>query len=740
MSSEFPAVDLTAWRKQVETELRGKDFEESLLLPNEDGFVLQPVYDASNSASAAKGAPGSFPFTRGSSASPRHLLVQEYGDSDTELLRRGIEGDLAGGVDGIRLRLDRRFRLGVDPLQEKGISTDGALAFDLGSLGALLAPLFERDAEGLTRGRLLSLQAGAEALPAAAIALALRKLENIDATELPCHFGLDPFAALTRDGRLPRPLERHLAEGIELAQALDPMGDDRAIEIDGTVWQECGADCPFEMGLMTSALAAWLRAAVAAKVDPALVARRIVLRVPMERDVFVGIAKLRALRRLWALVLAHHEIRDVPPLIWAVSSRRSLSRLDPFVNILRTTTQGFSAACGGADLVTVLPFDLDASPRAMSEDEWGDDLAPEATGFAESQEYAQDSTTRQGRRLARNEMLMLDEESGLFRVQDPAGGSHYVETLTDSLAAAAFDEFKSIEQSGGLGSILVKGQLSEDLMARLGDRKWYAMHRKLAMTGTNEYPVADDRFRPEIERQDGRDLKIARERLKQHARSRGGLEPVELREGLVQGLVAAAAAGAMSFELGEALGGTTTGPGIEPPLAMRDSHDFESLRDMARAAAGVHGPLRVFLANLGELAEHLPRAGFARNVFAIPGLEIIDGGGTATGDAEAAAEEIARQMAVLDSVVAVCLCGSDARYDEQAGAVLARLRSELPEDSRIVLAGNPGPERRAELEAAGIHDFIHVGSNVWVTLSKLLTPLVQFDDDLDFEIDEGGEA
>ncbi|MCB9832250.1 MAG: hypothetical protein H6807_07220 [Planctomycetes bacterium] len=729
MNPEFPASDLAAWKARVERDLGGRDFDRSLVLGNEDGFLIQPVYDASNSAAPAEDAPGAFPYTRGSGGVSPALLVQEYGDSDAEGLRREIERDLEGGVAGVRLRFDRRLRLGLDPLAETTRGCDGVLACELGGLRDLLAPVFERAEAGRPRARLLALAAGAEVLPLAGLTLALRRLEGVAAGDLCCHFALDPFAALARDGRLPRPLDRHLAEGVELAQALD--GDDRAIEIDGGVWHERGADTPFELGLVAAALAAWLRAGLAAGCDPAVLARRITLRTATERDVFVAIAKLRALRKLWALVLAHFGVVDVAPLVWATSSRRSLSQTDPWVNLLRTTTQGFAAACGGADLMTILPFDFRADGPMPPEQEL---LAEEQGDLAAgSPESWQDSSTPLGRRLARNEFLMLDEESGLFRVQDPAGGSYYVESLTERLVEAAFAELKSIEASGGLAAVLDDGSLGEALMSRSARRLDDARHRRLAITGTNEFPVLDDRFRAARERRDERDLNVLRQRLKQHRRTRGGLEPIEIGDDLVGGLVAAAENGALACEIGEALGGNAGGPVIEALPAIRDGHQFEELRQSAQVIESLRGSLRVYLANLGPLAEHLPRATFARNLFTIAALEVVDGGGTEPGDPEAAARRITDDLAALDDApIAICLCAADERYDEQALAVTRALRARVGPERRLILAGKPRPE----LAEAGIDDFIHLGCDVWMALSKIITPLILALDELHSQEDE----
>jgi methylmalonyl-CoA mutase len=215
------------------------------------------------------------------------------------------------------------------------------------------------------------------------------------------------------------------------------------------------------------------------------------------------------------------------------------TKRDPWVNMLRTTVACFAAGVGGADVVTVQPFDAALGlPDAFS------------------------------RRIARNTQSLLVEEGHLARVLDPAGGSWYVESLTDRLAQAAWDWFTEIERAGGLVAALDSGLIGDRIGAAWGERATRVAHRTDAITGVSEFPNLAEKL-PDRE----------------------------------------------SVARGEPTGGLPR---------VRAAQDFEELRDRADAAA--ERP-RVYLATIGPIARHTARASFAGNLFQAGGLETPSGDG-----------------------------------------------------------------------------------------------------------------
>jgi methylmalonyl-CoA mutase len=251
--------------------------------------------------------------------------------------------------------------------------------------------------------------------------------------------------------------------------------------------------------------------------------------------------------------------------------------------MLRTTIACFAAAVGGADSISVAPFDA-------------------AIGLPD--DFA--------RRIARNTSSILHDESSLARVIDAAGGSWYVESLTDELAAAAWDKFTALEKAGGALAALDSGAIAELLASAQASRADDIAHRRAPITGVSEYAFIDEK--------------------------------------------------AVTRRAGPS---TPTGR-LLPTL--RYAADYEALRDASDAAD--ERP-KVFLAALGPFAAHSGRVGFATNLFAAAGIEAVVG--TSSAGAGTGTAEIVEAFRASDTTVA-CLCSSDKIYEHAAEPVAAALR------------------------------------------------------------------
>ncbi|HEX4383957.1 MAG TPA: methylmalonyl-CoA mutase family protein, partial [Myxococcales bacterium] len=181
-------------------------------------------------------------------------------------------------------------------------------------------------------------------------------------------------------------------------------------------------------------------------------------------DTFLELCKLRALRTCWAKLLAGFGVVSAPRLpVHAVCSARTLTVRDPWVNMLRVTTQVFAAVLGGAELVTPLAFD-------------------EALGVP----------SELGRRVARNTGLVLREESALGQVADAAGGSFAFETLTDSLAREAWKRFQAMEREGGIIPLLESGRLAARIAETARQRADQVAKRKISILGVSDFANLDE--------------------------------------------------------------------------------------------------------------------------------------------------------------------------------------------------------------------------------------------------------
>lgn len=268
----------------------------------------------------------------------------------------------------------------------------------------------------------------------------------------------DPVAVAVRSGDAPGATALDdLVPVARLAQHAGVLG----VVVDATAVHDRGASDAQELGYAVATGAAYLRALVDAGLDVDAAAGLVEFRLAATDEQFPTIAKLRAARRLWARVLELSGAEARGQRQHAVTSRPMMSAYDPYVNMLRTTVAAFAAGVGGADAVTVLPFD---SPLGRSE------------AF--------------GRRIARNVSHLLVEESHLAKVTDPAGGAYAVERLTDDLARAGWAELGRIEESGGVLAALADGSLQARIDEVAAERDRLVAERKRPLTGLSEFPDA----------------------------------------------------------------------------------------------------------------------------------------------------------------------------------------------------------------------------------------------------------
>jgi methylmalonyl-CoA mutase len=319
---------------------------------------------------------------------------------------------------------------------------------------------------------------------------------------------------------------------------------------------------------------------------------------------------------------------------------------------------------GGADAVTVLPFD-------------------HALGYPREL----------GRRIARNTQVVLQEESGANKVVDAAGGAYLFESLTDKVAEAAWTFFQEIERAGGMAKALMSGHVAHKIAAAAAERVKNLSRRKDALTGVSEFPnIAEaplEADHPDI-------ASIVKRRDQAPVGTLGAL-PAPGSGALMAALVRAAADGANILALSKALAGT---PISTTPLPrLRLAEPFENLRDMGDAFRAKYGKLpQVYLANMGRIADFTARATFAKNFFEAGGVEAVMGAG---GEIAAIVHEFKTSGASLAAI-----CSTDTIYAASAVALAQALKAA---GAAIVYLAGRGGDLEAQLKAAGVDDFIYSG-------------------------------
>ncbi len=354
---DFPAADLAEWRRLAEADLGPGGaalFEKKLVTRTYEGLTIRPLYTRADWPAGASGLAGASPFTRGSTTLPHAWdLRQERTEPTPALVNTALLEDLSGGVSSVLLRYDAAGRLGLDADDRRA----GLLAGVDGC--ALSSPADLADAfKGVYLNMIgVMLEPGAAFVPAAAHLAALWEARNIKASEARGCFGADPLAVLAREGHLPCTLEDALTQLADLAawtSARYPTV--RAVRVGTAAYHHAGRD---------RGAGSCLRARDRCRVRPRDERSRPLDRYRREADavlvrhgdqLFLGMAKLRAARRLWARVLEACGASDAARamVMHVRPSKRVMSARDPWVNILRNTVAVFAAGVGGADAISSL--------------------------------------------------------------------------------------------------------------------------------------------------------------------------------------------------------------------------------------------------------------------------------------------------------------------------------------------------------------------------------------------------
>ncbi len=688
LGGEFPAPTYEQWRQQVETDLKGAPFEKKLLTHTYEGITIQPLYTERDwpASKDPAGFPGVDPFTRGSQplgTARGWDIRQEQAHPSAAENNRAIRTDLEKGATSVRIRMDDAVRLGLFDAAAERVGVGGMILAMVDDLETAL------EGVDLDQTR-VGLDAGAAFLPAAAMLDEVWTRRGVAAAQ--GAFNADPLGTLAETGRLPYSIEAGLAQLADLASwtAAHRPGT-TSVQVGTTPYHHAGATATQDLAFSMATGVTYLRELLEGGMDVDTACGQIVFNYSVGCNFFLAIAKLRAARRLWARIAeacgASESARGMR--MHSMASRRVLTERDPWVNMLRVTVCTAAGAIGGAQAISAAPFDLAIGPP--------DDFS---------------------RRLARNTQVILAEESHLGRVVDPAGGSWYVEKLTDQLAEAGWKMFQQIEERGGMVKSLVDGWAAEQIHEAFAQRLQNLRRRRDPITGVSEYPNIKEK--PVVRKP--ADLVSLRRSLQERLVTRRleKPEPVafahEAEEHTRGGERMAAAvemarAGWPLPDMLAQLAANSEPLMIERLQAHPFSEPFEALRRASDEALERHGRRpAVFLANLGPVARHTARANYAQNFFEAGGFEVISTPGFSS--PAAAAEAFAGSKAAI-----AVICSDDKLYQEQAAETAGALKAAGART--VVLAGNPG-DNRESWQQAGIDRFIHIGSDVLEILRALL--------------------
>lgn len=614
--SDFSPVTTEQWMEKVTADLKGADFEKKLVWKTNEGFKVKPFYRKEDleGLKTTDALPGEFPYLRGNKKDNNEWLVrQEIKVEDPAEANAKALDILNKGIDSLAFRVK-------------------AKELNAAYIEVLLKDICAECVElnfSTCQGHVVEL---------ANLLVEYFKKKGYDLSKLKGSINYDYFNKMLAKGK-------EKGNMVETAKALiaatEALPGYQVINVNALTLNNAGAYIYQELGYALAWGNEYLNQLTEAGVSAATVAKKMKFNFGISSNYFLEIAKFRAGRMLWADIvnsyLAEGDCKCAAQMkIHAETSSFNLTVFDSYVNLLRTQTEAMSAAIAGVDSMTVVPFDKAyETPNDFSE------------------------------RLARNQQLLLKEESHFDKVIDPAAGSYYIENLTVSIAKQAWDLFLAVEDEGGFYAAVKAGKVQEAVNAGNKARHEAVAKRKEILLGTNQYP-----------------------NFTELAGEKRPLEAVCCCGG----------------------GHHDTCEKDVPSLNFdRAASEFEALR-LQTETSGKRP--KAFMLTIGNLAMRQARAQFSCNFLACAGYEVVDNLGFST-------VEEGVEAAVAAKADIVVLCSSDDEYAEYAVPAFKALNGR----AMFIVAG--APACMDELKAAGIENFIHVRVNVLETLKEYNAKLLK---------------
>ena len=616
---DFPVVSTQEWLEKVTIDLKGADFDKRLVWKTNEGFKVNPFYRAEDieNLPTTEGKPGAFPYVRGTEKTNNWLVRQNLKVvCPVEANKKALD-ILGKGVNSLA------FSIKVEEIDAKFIA-------DL--LNGIDAEVVELNFKTCVQ----------KAPNFVGLLIEYFKSKNYDLSKLEGAILADPIKKMLKNGKdLSKEFIANALKNIAIAAVELP--NYRTAGVGAAALSNAGAYITQELGYALAWGVEYLDMLIDAGIDTATAAKRIKFNFGVGGNYFFEIAKFRAARLLWAKIIEAYKPQctcencdcqqesglDFCPCaakmcVHATTSKYNKTIFDAYVNLLRTQTEAMSATLGGVDSLTVKGYDFTyQTPDEFSE------------------------------RIARNQQLLLKEESHFDKVTDPAAGSYYIENLTVSIAEQAWKLFLEVQENGGFYSLVKAGKVQETVNATHKSRQEAVAKRREILLGTNQFPNFTEVSGDKVQKTE-------------------------------------CACGCGTHENGA----------IATLNRNREAEEFESLRFATEKAAKQP---TVFMLTIGSLAMRLARAQFSSNFFACAGYKIIDNLGFKTvEEGVAAAQKVDADIIVL--------CSSDDEYAELAPAAFKAIDGK----QIFVVAGAPACSE--DLKAVGIENFINVRSNVLETL------------------------
>lgn len=631
--AEFPPVSTEQWEAVIAADLKGADYEKKLVWRTAEGFNVRPYYRAEDLTKVpfVGTHPGCFPFVRGTRKCNDWRVHQTVSVDDPKKANEKALAALNAGCDSIG------FCIARDEFSEK-------------DLDVLLGGIVLTAIDVVFCGK--NVRAVAEKM--------LPRLEKLDPAQVRISFAIDPIVRkLSLEGEFGcgGNGENCFANIAALAAKFEKFPKVRLVGVGGDKFNASGSTIVQELAFTLSVGHEYLVKLMEAGLSIDRAAEIVRFTMAVSSNYFMEIAKFRAARLLWAnIVNGYKPASDCPAKMFAhaATSKWNQTVYDPYTNMLRGTTEAMSAAIAGVNSLEVTPFD---------------DAFETPTDFS--------------RRIARNVQLLLKHESHFDQVSDPSGGSYYIETLTNNIAAEAWKLFLEVEDKGGYIAAFRSGFITGAVEASAAAKDKAVATRRTILLGANQYPNFTE---------------VAGENVTAKDVKPAGCDPnCKCAEG---------GKCTCDDDCDCKNGGVCTcGKIVLRPY--RGAMPFEQIRLTTDRSGKTP---TAFMLTCGTLAMARARAQFACNFFACAGIRVTD-------NTFFASVEEGAKAALAAKADIVVICASDDDYTTLA----PEAKKLLGGKAILVVAGAPASQ--AELEAQGITHFISVKSNVLETLKGYLKEL-----------------
>lgn len=644
---EFSPTSIEEWEKVLERDLNGANYKEKLKWQTLEGIDVQPFYRKEDLKSVAHYQKNVLPDTPADWKISEEIFAADPSKAN-QMAKEAVEN----GANAVRFT--------VRPTHDEGLlgpDIAGVQVHNLDDMSLLLDGIDPSKTEIIFDSGPGS--AGILAMVRAYLETAGKNQQQYGSV---FSFLYDPFTFMAGHGRLP-------IAGNELNSTLTQMSKTdgfKSLAADGSFYHNCGATIVQELGIALAIGSEYLARIPAELRQQA--SGKFWMQLAAGSLYFPEIAKFRAARLLWNRVLDGYEIEDRNPLnLHVKTSEWNKSAADPYNNMLRATTEAMSAAVGGADYITIQPFDA-----------------------------VYDEPNHFSRRIARNISHILEHESHIPKVANPSDGSYYIEKLTDQIAQNAWKFFQMIEKQGGFQKA-IEAKIIQGEVARARKEKDEAIAtRKLILTGVNNYPNSEEKIPDRLHKS------IPVDSLKQ-SKNKPEVDPDKLIDDLSE-----------LFKNGIFLGDVVHSfinlqKQLYPALVTyRAAEVFEKMRLITQQYETKQGKkLTAQLVPVGNKKMRKARASFSQNYLECGGISVINLPGYETiNDALSELKSSGAEIFVL--------CGSDDEYPE----LVPEFCSGLNKNSILILAGYP-KNKIEEYSDMGIHLFIYSGSNMIQTLKEI---------------------